>query len=792
MAKRIYGSDNVGAGANGGSNTITNTGTATGNINGSVNEGTSSSGGSNTITNSGTVAGNIVGSRNTGSGSSGGSNTITNTGTVTGNILGSRNSGAGSSSTGNTITNSGTVTGDIYGSRNSGTGSSGGDDTITNSGTVGGSIYARDGDDRVNLEGGSSVGGAVRGGSGTDTLGLSNMGAQDAALWGTTYVSFEKLAFYGGSTTLTGDWSVSGSTTVESGGNFRLDPGTSLNTSSFGTDSGGAATVNGSLTTDTTTNNGSLGVNGTLTSPTVTNNGILGGTGTIAGNVTNNGTVSPGNSIGTLSINGNFTNNAGGVLAVELASGSGDVLKVSGTATLNGGTLRASLRPAVYVNGTSWNVLKAGKINGAFGNLNFGTTSATLSLDMVTTSRALKLELSRKPYADFGDTPGRRDTGAGLDAIVPLAQGRGGDMATLITAMDFSYSAAQIITALGQMSPEMYTAFSWASLQSTQGFGDALDQQMDQPQVDQRKGPQPAKVKEPAAAKNTAAASSGPIASSRDWNLWARFLGAKAERNGGSGSGMGYGQSIDGVVLGGDGQLASWLKLGLAMGISRGDLSWDIPSYYGRMNNFHASLYGSADWGQFYARAVLVLSYHESTAHRSINFASYNGTANADFNGKSGMFSLRGGYDLRLGNWRVGPTGSVRYTLLEQNGFNESGAGSLSLAVADQSVNSLQSSLGFRASTLWDLGGLRLAPQIGVAWWHEFKDDPYQVQASFMDYGDSAFTVRGLAPPADYAVIGAGFSALLTDTLKANLELTLALGDDYYSQAVNFGAQYWF
>ncbi|MFH2128393.1 MAG: hypothetical protein ABIK12_17900 [Pseudomonadota bacterium] len=41
-------------------------------------------------------------------------------------------------------------------------------------------------------------------------------------------------------------------------------------------------------------------------------------------------------------------------------------------------------------------------------------------------------------------------------------------------------------------------------------------------------------------------------------------------------------------------------------------------------------------------------------------------------------------------------------------------------------------------------------------------------------------------------MVSAGFSALLSQTLKANLALTLALGDDYYAQAVTAGLEYRF
>ena len=83
----------------------------------------------------------------------------------------------------------------------------------------------------------------------------------------------------------------------------------------------------------------------------VQSGGTLSGTGTI-GNVTNSGTVSPGNSPGTLNVVGSYTQTAGGTLRAELASLTDyDIIGISGvpgTANLNGTiapTLLGGYRP---------------------------------------------------------------------------------------------------------------------------------------------------------------------------------------------------------------------------------------------------------------------------------------------------------------------------------------------------------------------------------------------------------------------------------------------------------------
>lgn len=79
---------------------------------------------------------------------------------------------------------------------------------------------------------------------------------------------------------------------------------------------------------------------GTLNSSQLVNTGTLKGTGTVAGSVENtSGTVSPGASPGKLTLNGNYTQGAGGRLEIEIAGTATeqfDALAVGGSANLNG------------------------------------------------------------------------------------------------------------------------------------------------------------------------------------------------------------------------------------------------------------------------------------------------------------------------------------------------------------------------------------------------------------------------------------------------------------------------
>src|SRR4029450_12889147 len=94
-------------------------------------------------------------------------------------------------------------------------------------------------------------------------------------------------------------------------------------------------------TGDTNVNTGTLQVDGSIASANTFVNlgGALAGIGTIGGNLFNSGVVSPGDSPGTLTVKGNYIQNATGTLRIEiggLALPQHDLLRVTGNATLNG------------------------------------------------------------------------------------------------------------------------------------------------------------------------------------------------------------------------------------------------------------------------------------------------------------------------------------------------------------------------------------------------------------------------------------------------------------------------
>jgi hypothetical protein len=169
--------------------------------------------------------------------------------------------------------------------------------------------------------------------------------------------------------------------------------------------SGGALNV-GTAPTDVsaipliTLAGGALGGAGTINVTTLNllAAGLLKGTGTFVGNVNNtSGTVSPGASPGTLTINGNYVQGPAGALAIELGGllpgSQHDQLAITGSATLDGALNVSLINGFVPADNNTFKIMQSGSVSGTFATVNIPVTSPTLLTDYLATSVNLTTEV---------------------------------------------------------------------------------------------------------------------------------------------------------------------------------------------------------------------------------------------------------------------------------------------------------------------------------------------------------------------------------------------------------------
>jgi fibronectin-binding autotransporter adhesin len=136
--------------------------------------------------------------------------------------------------------------------------------------------------------------------------------------------------------------------------------------------------------------------------------GTLRGHGSIGGDVSNDGVVRPGGSIGTLTVDGNYTQSPSGTLFIDVSPTAASQLKVGGTANL-GGTLKVLYGPGTYST-ASYRIVDAAAVSGQFSNTT-ANTPANLAQTVQTSANGVTLALA----ADSG-TGG---TGGGTAVVNP-------------------------------------------------------------------------------------------------------------------------------------------------------------------------------------------------------------------------------------------------------------------------------------------------------------------------------------------------------------------------------------
>jgi outer membrane autotransporter protein len=149
----------------------------------------------------------------------------------------------------------------------------------------------------------------------------------------------------------------------------------------------------------TLVNSGTLSVNGSIASSTVTvsSGATLGGTGTVGSTtVSANGRLAAGNSIGTLSINGDLTLQNGSLVLAEISPTTADLINASGAVSI-AGNLKVTTAAGVYAPHVYTLITSTGALSGMFGSVS-GTAPTGFAYTVSTDAHNAFLNLIYKQF----------------------------------------------------------------------------------------------------------------------------------------------------------------------------------------------------------------------------------------------------------------------------------------------------------------------------------------------------------------------------------------------------------
>jgi outer membrane lipase/esterase len=119
---------------------------------------------------------------------------------------------------------------------------------------------------------------------------------------------------------------------------------------------------------------------------------------------------------------------------------------------------------------------------------------------------------------------------------------------------------------------------------------------------------------------------------------------------------------------------------------------------------------------------------------------------------------LEGGWWFQAGGLQTGPFAHLEWQTVKVNGHTESGSDSTAMWFGRQQRDALVGSLGWRLQGHWQAGGTMLMPYAEVAWNHDDKADPREVQAGLVGMPGS-FSLAGYVPDKTWTSADLGLSA---------------------------------
>ncbi|MEJ0076868.1 MAG: autotransporter domain-containing protein [Alphaproteobacteria bacterium] len=523
----------------------------------------------------------------------------------------------------------------------------------------------------------------------------------------------------------------------------------------------------------TTVNAGTLFVNGSIASSsglTVNAGATIGGSGFLPKTTINGGTLSPGNSIGTVSISGSLTFVGAGNYIVEVSPAAADKTNVSGTpgtATL-AGTLSAVGTGGSYTAGTKYTVLNTtGGVSGTFSSLaisgSFGGTKPHVEYD----ANNVYLVLDPNALPLTGLTFNQRSAGTAINTSL-----QAGNQSAPFLAL-FNLSAAQLPGALDQLSGEVHPSTASVLLDESLYARSAILGRLRQASYGgdtqmaslASGGPMAyANGEEMTAlayAKSPIVTKAPPLVSQPGYDVvfWAQGFGGWG-RFDTDGNAAAVRRDLAGFFSGVDTKVGTNGRLGIAAGYTGSRNALDNRGS-STVESGHLAGYGGWSFGNFNLRAGADYAWHTIDTSRTVVIPGFFDTDTAHYNGATAQIFGEAGYGFAFGKVAVEPFAGAAFVRLQTDGASERG-GAAALNVAANAFEVGYSTFGIRAATAIPLAyDMMLVPRASAAWQHAF------------DTVTPADTLTFQAAGVPFAIAGVPISR---DALLAEAGLDLAIG----------------
>ncbi len=348
---------------------------------------------------------------------------------------------------------------------------------------------------------------------------------------------------------------------------------------------------------------GTLRVNGSMTNPIlISAHATLAGSGRV-GPTVNGGWIAPGNSIGTITIDGNYTNLAAGTVIGEgNPSGAGDRIRVNGSALLQGGMIDLRPEPGLYVAPLRYLLVDTtGGVTGTYTGILQDFAFFDVHLEYTPTQVFVVVDpLKIDNPAIAGASFNTNSVAAALDDIRPGATGELLDLFRTISVMPTD----EAIRTLNSLTGEIHPAAAALMQEGHALLGQSITRRL-----------------------ATVTGAGGP-------GTWLRTYGVRGIlQDDGNGPGSHY--ELHGLAAGVDRASAFGPVLGASFNYSELEANFSRYDAHADGHTYDAAVYASHAGEHWYGDAVLAYAWLDTATHRQIEAGEQiHRTAAAQYNGR--------------------------------------------------------------------------------------------------------------------------------------------------------------
>jgi autotransporter-associated beta strand protein len=523
----------------------------------------------------------------------------------------------------------------------------------------------------------------------------------------------------------------------------------------------------------TNVNAGTLSVNGSIASSsliTVNAGGTLGGNGTVGNTTINGGTLAPGNSIGTLAVQGNLVFTTAASYMVEVSPANADRTNVTGAATLGGATVKASFAAGTYV-ARQYTILNAtGGVSGTFNTLANTDLPANFksSLSYDSNNAYLNLALNFIPPPGSGLNANQQSV---ANAIVGFFNSNGGIPLVFggLTPTGLTQISGEVATGTQQTTFNAMGLFMGLMTDPfIAGRGDPVSVGASAPQFAEDSDPtnaypwngEPRNKSERdayAAVYRKAPVMADPFI--QRWSVWAAGYGGSQTTDGNAVLGSNNTRSsIGGVAVGADYRFSPYTIAGFAL--AGGATNFSVNGLgSGRSDLFQAGAFVRHNVGAVYLTGALAYGWQDITTDRTVTITGTD-LLRAQFNANAFSGRAEGGYRFTtewLGGIGITPYAAGQFVTFDLPAYAEqaiAGANTFALSYACKSVTDTRSELGLRTDKSFAMQNGILTLRGRAAWAHDFNTDR-AITPTFQTLPGASFVVNGAAPAHDSALVTA-------------------------------------